>query len=104
MKPEDELDLDALFDEIYLEEGKAFSDAIKEVFLEQISKQGRRINHLQAKIDQLMLEYCPEEMTEEQIAEWGKHQRQRIDVNVIGRPAQNKINCANITSENLFKG
>lgn len=28
----------------------------------------------QAKIDSLMFEYCPEEMTEEQIAEWGKHQ------------------------------
>lgn len=29
---------------------------------------------LQAKIDRLMLEYCPEEMTPEQIAEWKKHQ------------------------------
>ena len=25
---------------------------------------------LQAKIDELMLEYCPDEMTPEQIAEW----------------------------------
>ena len=30
---------------------------------------------LQAKIDALMLEYCPDEMTEEQIAEWEKHQK-----------------------------
>ena len=30
--------------------------------------------HLQAKIDALMLEYCPDEMTEEQMDNWGKHQ------------------------------
>lgn len=29
---------------------------------------------LQAKIDALMLEFCPEEMTQEQIERWGKHQ------------------------------
>ena len=29
----------------------------------------------QAKIDALMLEYCPDEMTPEQLAEWGKRQR-----------------------------
>lgn len=29
----------------------------------------------QAKIDALMFEFCPEEMTQEQIIEWGKHQR-----------------------------
>lgn len=29
----------------------------------------------QAKIDSLMFEYCPDEMTPEQIAEWGKWQR-----------------------------
>lgn len=29
---------------------------------------------LQAKIDALMLEHCPDEMTPEQIAEWAKHQ------------------------------
>lgn len=28
----------------------------------------------QARIDQLMLEYCPGEMTAEQLAEWGEHQ------------------------------
>lgn len=31
--------------------------------------------HLQAKIDSLMLEYCPDEMTPEQIAEWGRYQQ-----------------------------
>jgi hypothetical protein len=29
----------------------------------------------QAKIDSLMLEFCPDEMTEQQRAEWAKHQR-----------------------------
>jgi len=29
----------------------------------------------QAKIDALMLEYCPDEMTPEQLENWGKHQR-----------------------------
>ena len=28
----------------------------------------------QAKIDALMLEYCPTEITKEQFEEWGKHQ------------------------------
>jgi len=30
--------------------------------------------HLQARIDELMLEYCPDEMTPEQLDNWGKHQ------------------------------
>lgn len=29
----------------------------------------------QAKIDSLMLEYCPNEMTEKQIKNWEKHQK-----------------------------
>jgi hypothetical protein len=29
----------------------------------------------QARIDELMMEYCPDEMTEEQLEEWSKHQR-----------------------------
>jgi hypothetical protein len=29
----------------------------------------------QCQIDALMLEYCPEDMTEEQKAEWSKHQK-----------------------------
>lgn len=30
----------------------------------------------QAELDRLMLEYCPDEMTEAQLAEWAKHQKQ----------------------------
>lgn len=33
------------------------------------------IGSLQARIDALMLEYCPEEMSEEQIKEWGGNQK-----------------------------
>jgi hypothetical protein len=33
------------------------------------------LGYKQAVIDSLMLEYCPEEMTEHQITEWEKHQR-----------------------------
>ena len=29
----------------------------------------------QAQIDRLMIEYCPDEMTDEQTAEWTSHQR-----------------------------
>lgn len=28
----------------------------------------------QAKVDELMLEYCPDEMTKEQLDNWAKHQ------------------------------
>ena len=38
-------------------------------------KPTNRIQSKQAKIDALMLEYCPDEMTPEQIAEWEKHQK-----------------------------
>lgn len=33
------------------------------------------IGRLQAKIDALMLEYCPEEMAPEQVENWALHQR-----------------------------
>ena len=35
----------------------------------------RRIESHQARIDALMLEFCPDEMTAEQKAEWASHQR-----------------------------
>lgn len=34
-----------------------------------------KLDGTKARIDALMLEYCPEDMTPEQLAEWGKHQR-----------------------------
>jgi hypothetical protein len=36
-------------------------------------------NMQQAEIDRLMLEYCPNEMSAEQVEEWGKHQRHAPD-------------------------
>jgi hypothetical protein len=43
--------------------------------LEQLVKEfTRRYDDLQARLDALMLEYCPDEMTEEQLANWGRHQ------------------------------
>lgn len=35
----------------------------------------QRIEGLETKIDSLMLEFCSNEMTEEQLDNWGNHQR-----------------------------
>ncbi len=52
-------------------------DAIAEIerHLAGLGDLARYAKHLQARIDALMLEYCPDEMTPEQIAEWERHQR-----------------------------
>ena len=39
------------------------------------AEQAEIIAAQQAKIDALMLEYCPNEMTTEQIANWSAHQK-----------------------------
>ena len=41
---------------------------------EQLAAAVTDANSKQARIDELMLEYCPDEMTPEQIEEWAKHQ------------------------------
>ena len=41
----------------------------------EIESLRQQLSAAQARIDELMLEYCPEEMTNEQIAEYEKHQR-----------------------------
>ena len=38
-----------------------------------------KIESMQARIDELMLEYCPDEMTQEQIDTWCKRQKPYID-------------------------
>lgn len=38
-------------------------------------RQQDKIAALEAKIDALMLEYCPDEMTKEQLGNWAAHQR-----------------------------
>ncbi len=35
----------------------------------------RREDKLKAEIDRLMLEFCPEEMTPEQVAEWARNKK-----------------------------
>jgi len=37
----------------------------------------------QAEIDRLMLEFCPEEMTEEQVNNWKQHQKIYNDFEII---------------------
>jgi len=41
---------------------------------EQLDRNQEQLASKQAKIDALMVEHCPDEMTEEQVAEWKKHQ------------------------------
>lgn len=42
---------------------------------ERVAALERDVARAQARIDALMLEYCPDEMTPEQVAEWSRHQR-----------------------------
>jgi hypothetical protein len=42
---------------------------------EMLDRNAEQIASKQAQIDRLMMEYCPEEMSPEQKAEWKKHQR-----------------------------
>ena len=41
-----------------------------------------RLEAQQAMIDRLMLEYCPEDMSEDQIEEWRSHQRVSYNQNL----------------------
>lgn len=41
----------------------------------RVAELERAVARAQARIDALMLEYCPDEMTPEQVAEWARHQR-----------------------------
>lgn len=43
--------------------------------LEHIAHLKRQNAGLQAKLDAVMLEYCPEEMTAAQTARWARHQK-----------------------------
>ena len=60
----------------------------------------------QAKLDEVMLEYCPDEMTDDQKAEWARHQQpvseqeqQAIDA-VLGLPANAEITRGVTTDQN----
>ena len=45
-----------------------------EYAVSEIARLVKLNRHLQARIDQLMLEYCPDEITPEQITNWQAHQ------------------------------
>lgn len=38
-----------------------------------------QVDALQARVDALMLEFCPDEMNEEQLENWARHQRPASD-------------------------
>lgn len=40
----------------------------------EVAKLKLEVASKQAKIDELMLEYCPDEMSKEQLDNWAKHQ------------------------------
>ena len=52
-----------------------------------IQKQMKAIATLQARIDELMLEYCPDEMTPEQLDEWARHQIPAPEAGLDALPA-----------------
>jgi hypothetical protein len=63
-------------DATYSERFNNYDDAVVEGFWQAFQHAHKLAwNAQQAEIDRLMLEYCPDEMTAEQLAEWGKHQR-----------------------------
>lgn len=47
---------------------------LEEKSLLMIEELEQEIQSKQAKIDSLMIEHCPDEMTKEQMDNWGKHQ------------------------------
>jgi chromosome segregation ATPase len=55
----------------FADEMKAERDAARRELEEAQKDAGAK----QAEIDRLMLEYCPDEMTTDQMAEWAAHQR-----------------------------
>lgn len=50
------------------------SPTAEEIVGMRIQTLQRTVDYKQAKIDSLMLEYCPDEMSKEQVQEWEKNQ------------------------------
>lgn len=57
-----------------LDNAKRRYEDFEQVTLSQMEAFAKLVASKQAQIDQLMLEYCPEDMSAEQVEEWGKHQ------------------------------
>jgi len=59
---------------------------------------------LQAKVDSLMLEYCPDEMTREQLDNWGKHQEPSNKIPADrGRDAERRMRKKEYTSNDVLQ-
>ena len=58
--------------ELEAEQEKLIADI--QTYVGITAEQNAENQALQARIDELMWEFCPNEMTPEQLAEWGKHQ------------------------------
>jgi hypothetical protein len=54
-----------------LNEWNVMSDTERLLMCERLTVE---VNAKQARIDALMLEFCPDEMSDEQKAEWARHQ------------------------------
>ena len=59
--------------DIFIEEARAVKEFID--MKERAERAEAELAAKQAHIDRLMLEYCPDEMTATQMAEWASHQR-----------------------------
>lgn len=46
---------------------------------EMLEEKDAEIKRLQAQVDALMLEFCPDEMTHEQVARWGENQKPALE-------------------------
>ena len=48
---------------------------LKQAWHDKFWEADKQLAAAQARIDELMLEYCPDEMTQDQIDNWAKHQQ-----------------------------
>lgn len=51
-----------------------FLDGVPSADAKEVANLRQQLADLQSRIDALMLEHCPDEMTPEQVAEWARNQ------------------------------
>ena len=59
-------------------------NSFADVVLDEVLSLRQQLAAAQAQIDALMLEFCPEEMTKEQLDEWAKNQRVISEAEAFG--------------------
>lgn len=64
------------------ESGEHVSASFARQLERELTAANARADSNQARIDELMMEYCPDEITGDQLEEWGKHQRLVTDAEV----------------------